>query len=98
MAHLPRIVNVQHLGARVLRVRFDDGLSRDLDFAGTLDGVLANIDNDESFGRVSVDEVSGTISWPGGLDLDPDVLHGDHPSASGGAPTVLKEHWLQASR
>jgi len=51
-------------------VRFDDGLSRDLDFAGTLDGVLANIDNDESFGRVSVDEVSGTISWPGGLDLD----------------------------
>ena len=52
MAHLPRIVNVQHLGVRVLRVRFDDGLSRDLDFAGTLDGVLANIDNDESLAPV----------------------------------------------
>ena len=32
-----------------------------------------------SFRRVHIDEDAGTIAWPNGLDLDPDVLNGDHP-------------------
>jgi hypothetical protein len=27
---------------------------------------------------VSVDTELGTVVWPNGYDLDPDVLHGDH--------------------
>jgi hypothetical protein len=27
----------------------------------------------------------GTIEWPGDIDLDPDVLRGDQPPASGPA-------------
>jgi hypothetical protein len=33
------------------------------------------------FQRVRVDEVLGTIVWPNGADLDPDVLHNDAPQA-----------------
>ena len=32
--------------------------------------------SDEEFGRVFVDESLGTIAWPNGADLDPDVLYG----------------------
>ena len=39
-------------------------------------GVLATIDDDDVFSTVSVDRVAGTVIWPNGVDLDPDVLRG----------------------
>ena len=33
------------------------------------------------FSRVKVDEELGTIVWPNGADIDPDVLHGSHVPA-----------------
>ena len=33
------------------------------------------------FRKVRVDRELGTIVWPNGADLDPDVLHGDLPPA-----------------
>jgi hypothetical protein len=33
--------------------------------------------DDEVFRAVSVDRELGTIVWPNGADIDPDVLHGD---------------------
>ena len=82
MTALARAAAVEHLGARLLRVTFSDGLVRELDFADALPGVLATIDDDEVFAGVTVDAVAGTISWSNGIDLDPDVLHGDDASAS----------------
>ena len=29
------------------------------------------------FARVSIDQVAGTVSWPGGIDLCPDRLYHD---------------------
>ena len=78
MSTLVRVTDVEHLGGRLLRVMFSDGLVRELDFADQLPGVLASIDNDASFAAVTVDPIAGTASWPNGIDLDPDVLHGDH--------------------
>ena len=95
MSALVRVTEVRHLGDRRLRVTFSDGLVRELDFAGTLAGVLSSIDDDEVFGRVALDRATGTICWPGGIDLDPDVLHGDEQPASGNGPTVLLEYRLQ---
>jgi len=41
--------------------------------------------SDEEFGRVFVDESLGTIAWPNGADLDPDVLYGaEEPMATPG--------------
>jgi len=45
----------------------------------------------------AVDAVAGTIAWPNGVDLDPDVLHGDHEPARGRSPVVLKEYHLRPS-
>jgi hypothetical protein len=95
MTALARVTAVEHLGARLLRVTFSDGLVRELDFADALPDVLATIDGDEVFAGVAVDAVAGTISWPNGIDLDPDVLHGDDAPASAIQPRVAREYRLQ---
>ena len=93
-----RVTAVGHLGGRSLRIAFSDGLVRELDFEGVLDGLLSSIDNDETFAAVTVDEVSGTVCWPGGIDLDPVVLHGDEVAASAIRPRVLREYRLQQTQ
>jgi hypothetical protein len=87
---------VEHLGGRRLRLTFSDGLVRELDFSGVLvGGVFEPLNDPALFAQVSVDEVAGTIAWPNGVDLDPDVLHGDHEPASGRAPKVLAAYRLR---
>ena len=50
---------------------------RELNFTGVHSGILASIDDDAVFSSVAVDPMAGTICWPDGIDLDPDVLRGD---------------------
>ena len=38
-------------------------------------------DDDVLFAQVRVDPETGTVAWPNGADLDPDVLHGDYEPA-----------------
>jgi Protein of unknown function (DUF2442) len=95
MSIFARVTNVEHLGGRSLRVTFSDGLVRELDFANRLPGVLASIDDEASFAQVTVDSVAGTVCWPNGIDLDPDVLHGDHTSTSAVQPRLLREYRFQ---
>lgn len=93
-----RIVAVEHLGGFALRLTFSDDLVRELDFAGVLrGGVFTPLEDPSAFAAVYVDEESGTIAWPSGVDLDPDVLHGDHEPASGGAPRVLREYQVHTT-
>ncbi len=95
MAALTRVTDVEHLGGRVLRVVFSDGLVRELDFEGQLGGFLASIDDDVEFAAASVDREAGTLYWGAGIDLDPDVLHGDAAAASAVHPTLVREYRLQ---
>ncbi len=96
MSRPARIVDAEALGGYVLRLTFSDGLVRELDLDGFLHGgVFDSLRDPTEFARVVVDVVAGTVSWPIGIDLDPDVLHGDHPPASGSAPTVLREYTLR---
>ena len=95
MSTFARVTDVKHLGRRVLRVTFSDGLVRELDFASALLGVLATVDNDAIFATATVDSVCGTVCWPNGIDLDPDVLHGDQMSASAVHPELRREYRLQ---
>lgn len=96
MSELPRVVEVEHLGNLSLRLTFSDGLVRELDFDALLVGGLLEPLRDPSlFGKVKVDEIAGTICWPNGVDLDPDVLHGDHVPASGKPPSLLREYRLR---
>ncbi len=96
MSRPARVVDVEHLGDYRLRLTFSDDLARELDFEGVLDGeVFEPLLDRIVFAQVSVDTVAGTISWPNGVDLDPDVLHGDHEPATGHGPVVLKEYRLR---
>ena len=97
MSDLARVTAVEHLGARVLRVEFSDGVVRELDFAGELPGLLATIDDDEVFATVSVDRVAGTVSWANGVDFDPDVLRGLEPTATVGQGRLVHEYRLESA-
>ncbi len=96
MSRPARVVDVEHLGDFRLRLTFSDGLVRELDFDGVLEGKIFAPPADRTvFAQASVDAVAGTIAWPNGIDLDPDVLHGDYEAASGRDPVVLKEYHLR---
>ena len=95
MTGFARVSDVEVIAERTLRVVFTDGLVRELDFTGVLGGVLADLDSDDVFARVGVDPVAGTLCWPGGTDLDPDVLHGDEPAASREAPRLVREYRVE---
>ncbi len=82
------ITQVEPLAERWLRLTFGDGAVHEVDLAVLLlaGGVFAAIrDEDEVFRAVAVDREFGTLVWPGGVDLDPDVLRGDQQPASGRA-------------
>lgn len=93
---MPRIVEAEHLGAFSLRLTFSDGLVRELDFEGVLTGdVFAALQDESFFSKVAVDPQTRTICWPNGVDLDPDVLHGDFEPATGSSARVLREYRLR---
>ena len=70
---------VEHLGGHRLRLTFADGLIGDVDladrFAGSLGPMFEPLRDVAYFAQVVVDEELGTIVWPNGADLAPDVLH-----------------------
>ena len=78
LASLPRIVTAEPLDGWRLRLTFTDGTVTVADLAGSLWGPMAEPLRDPSYFRqVTVDDELGTVVWPNGFDLDPDVLHGD---------------------
>jgi hypothetical protein len=81
---LVRIASVEPLEGFVLRLRFTDGATHDVDLEAELWGPIFGPLRDDPalFRRVSVDEELGTIVWPNGADMDPDALR----SSAGGAP------------
>jgi hypothetical protein len=76
---------------------FTDGLVRELDFAPCREGLFAPLQDDEVFHAVVVDPVAGTVSFPGGIDFDPDVLHGDAVAAGPQQPVLVHQYRLEHS-
>ncbi len=71
------VIGVSVLSDYRVRLRFDDGQERDVDLRPFLSGpVFEPLIRDRAlFERVRVDPELGTIAWPNGADIDPDVLH-----------------------
>jgi uncharacterized protein DUF2442 len=78
--HLPAVVGVAVIRPHVMRLLFDDGVVRDVRYVpGEARGSLVlPLDDPAYFAQVRVDEDARTVVWPNGLDLAPEVLHGDH--------------------
>lgn len=74
----PRVKYVQHVGDYRLELRFTDGVRKEIDFREQIagrGGVFRPLAEIEFFKQVQLDSEAGTIVWPNGVDLCPDVLH-----------------------
>jgi hypothetical protein len=74
---LKDVVEVEPLGGYRLRLRFEDGAEGEVDLSTVLpfEGVFAPLRDPTVFAAVRVNPELGTICWPSGADLDPDVLY-----------------------
>jgi hypothetical protein len=79
-ARTPAVVGVAVIRPHVMRLLFDDGVVRDIEYRpGEGRGPMVTpLDDPEYFAKVVVDAAARTVVWPNGLDLAPEVLHGDH--------------------
>jgi hypothetical protein len=86
MSGMLRVTDVHPLDGHRLRVRFNDGVTRDIDCGFLLHGTLGEPLKDlHYFRQVRVDDESRTIVWPNGLDPAPELLHDlPQPDVHGG--------------
>jgi hypothetical protein len=91
---LKDIVAAKALGDYRLHLRFEDGVEGVVDLAPHLSfrGVFEPLRDRAYFAQVRVDPDLGTIVWPNGADLDPDVLH----SRITGTP-ILQENGVHSA-
>ena len=77
MIVLQELVAVEVIGSHRLRIRFADGLEGELDVSKLVpfEGVFAPLRDPAEFRKARLDPELGTVVWPSGADLDPDVLH-----------------------
>ena len=73
------ILAVEYLDGYRLRLTFADGLVGEIDlaakFAGQVGPIFEELRDPTVFALASVDAELGTVTWPNGADLAPDVLH-----------------------
>ena len=74
-----QISSVSHLGEYRLRVGFVDGTFRTIDLgpklASSVGPIFEPLRDVAFFAQVSVDPEIGTVVWPNGADIAPDVIH-----------------------
>ena len=71
------VVEVRLLEGYRVFLRFDDGAQGEIDLEPLLspfDGVFAPLRDPARFREVFVDD-GGTIAWPNGVDLAPEILY-----------------------
>lgn len=82
------ITHVQPLNNRRLALTFADGLQNIVDVdqvIGSYRGIFLPLLDDDFFRQVTVNRDLGTITWPNGADLCPDVLY----SFASGKPIIV---------
>ena len=74
---LKDVVEVRALGGYRVYLKYEDGIEGELDLAGLMkfEGVFESLKDPAFFAELYLNRELGTICWPGGADLDPDVLY-----------------------
>jgi hypothetical protein len=77
MSHpIYRVLAFESLAPYTLRVKFDDGMERLIDFLPILAGEIYGPLRDPTiFNQVQLDPEVQTLVWPNGADFDPATLH-----------------------
>jgi len=74
----PRVIAIRYIGGYKLEITFSDGVKGIADWSARLaraktGGVFVSLKNSAYFAKVELWE--GTIRWPNGADICPDVLY-----------------------
>jgi len=73
---IPGITDVRVVADGVLSLTFSDGVHGEVPVLDRMRGpVFAEARTPEGFACAAVDEETGTVGWPGGADLAPDMLY-----------------------
>ncbi|MDP8205043.1 MAG: DUF2442 domain-containing protein [Candidatus Electryonea clarkiae] len=74
---LKDIVEVKPLEEHKLFLKFEDGVKGEINIAEMIEfkGVFTPLKNKEFFDQVQINRELGSIYWPNGADIDPDVLY-----------------------
>ena len=93
---LKDVVDARAMDGYCLHVRFEDGVEGDIDISKYVrfQGVFEPLADLAYFRRVRVDPALGTVIWPNGADLDPDVLY----SRVSGSPIAFESENSRAQR
>ena len=71
-----RVVGFEKIRPYTLRLKFDDGQEREIDFRSVLFGELYGpLQDEKMFNQVEIDPEVHTLIWPNGADFDPETLH-----------------------
>jgi hypothetical protein len=91
-----RVESFEQTGPYTLRIRFNDGLVRVIDFEPILAGELFGALRDPSiFARVALDAEVYTLVWQSGADFDPAILH-DWPEHEA-AFKAAAQRWIKSA-
>lgn len=72
---VPRVTGFDLQERYRIEITFEDGVTRVIDFEPVLHGPLFGALREESlFRQVELDDTFGTLVWPNGADIAPEVL------------------------
>ena len=71
---LPNVIEAEYRGEYRLRLRFNDGSEKTVDFRPWLQGPVFEPHRDTAYFRRFFIE-GGTVSWPNGADIAPETLY-----------------------
>ncbi len=85
MKHLQKLIRVRSVSIidnQVVRIEFEDGITKVVDLLPLMNGPIFDelLNDTELFNQLIVGH--GTLAWPNGADIDPDVLYYDLVPAS----------------
>jgi len=74
---LKDIVEAKIIEGYRVHLKFEDGVAGEIDLSMIIsfEGIFEPLKDQETFARLRVSQELGTICWPNGADLDPDVLY-----------------------
>jgi len=73
---MPRVIDARHAGKYRVWLRFDDGLTGEIDLEDELWGpVFDPLKDVAEFGKLRADLEADTVVWPNGADFAPEFLY-----------------------
>jgi len=90
LGKLVRVQNAAVVEGHTVHIEFEDGSTKQVDLTPLMHGPIFDelLNNPELFQQIVIR--GGTLSWPNGADIDPDVLYYDLTPASMGEAALSR--------